>query len=173
MKRSFFILIILATGIAFADYSCNSDKKPEIIGLNQNIHHDDFEYSVTAFTTTPWIINDKDTIFAKGNFYLIHFKMINQALRVGHRWDNSIAYIVDEKGNKYENSYEYQKAVDKSQPFGFKEIYNTSHGSTDTTILVFELPADVREPYLKVKGDILMGDELDGARFKRMKIKLF
>jgi len=173
MKKSFLILIALAVSFALADISCNSDNNADIIGLNQNIHHDDFEYSVTAFTTTPEIITEKDTIFAKDIFYLVHFKVVNNALRVGHQWDNSIAYLIDENGNRYENIKENQYAINKSLPFGLKEIYNTPHGSVDTTILVFNLPADVREPYLMVRGGILMGDVFDAGRFRRMKVKLF
>jgi hypothetical protein len=173
MKKIFIVLIILAYSLALIVISCSSNNNPIIIGLNENIHHDDFEYSVTDFTTTHQIINGTDTISSDGLFYLIHFKVINKALRVYHKWDNSIAYIVDENGKRYENDIRSQKGLDKTQHFGFKEIYNTPHGSTDTTILVFDLPLDVREPYLMVKGEILMGDTFDGARFKRMKVKLF
>lgn len=173
MKKSFLRIKAITVFFAVACITCNSDNKSTIIGLNQNIHHDDFEYSVTAFTITPEIVNENDTIVSKGNFYLVHFKVENKALRVAHQWDNSIAYIVDENGIRYENKKEIQKAVDKNQNFGLKDLYYTPHGSTDSTILVFELPADSRKPYLMVKGEILMGDVFDRARFKKIKVKLF
>ena len=173
MNKSILILSVIAASFALNTVSCKSDNKAYIIGLNQNIHHDDFEYSVTAFKTTPKLETDRDTIFARGIFYLVHFKVVNNALRVGHQWNNSIAYMVDEKGTRYENIEETQVLINRYVPFGLKNIYNTPHGTADSTILVFDLPADAREPYLMVRGEILMGDAFNGARFKKMKVKLF
>jgi hypothetical protein len=173
MKKSFFSVVILTVGIGIASISCHSDKESKTIGLNQNIHHDDFEYSVTSYTKTPEIISGQDTIKARGIFYLVHFKVTNNALRVGHTWDNSIAYLIDANGDRYQNLPDKQKALNNSLPFGLNEIYNTPHGAADTTILVFELPADVIKPYLKVSGGTLMGDVFDAGRFRRMKVRLF
>jgi hypothetical protein len=153
--------------------SCSSHKGGEIIGLNQNIHHDDFEYVVTGFTTTHRIASDTDTIIASGIFYLVHFKVINKALQVNHQWNNSIGYIVDEKGDRYENNNDHQMILDKSLKFGWKEMYNTPHGKADTTILVFDLPVNITRPYLMVRGEILMGDVLDTGQFLKIKVRLF
>lgn len=173
MEISFLKVVLITISFGIASISCSSDKKGETIGLNQNIHHDDFEYSVTSFSKTPEIISVQDTIKASEIFYLVHFKVVNNALRVGHTWDNSIAYIIDENGNRYENLKDRQQVLNNSLPFGLKENYNTPHGSVDTTILVFELPADIMEPCLMVSGGTLMGDVFDGGRFRRVKIKLF
>jgi hypothetical protein len=173
MNKSILILTVVPISIALASVSCKSGEKANIIGLNQSIHHDDFDYSVTAFETTPKIETEKDTIIAKGMFYIVHFKVANNALRVGHRWDNSIAYMVDEKAKYYENIEEDQDVLNSNIPFGLKKFYNTPHGSSDSTILVFDIPSDSREPCLMVRGEILMGDAFDGARFRKMKVKLF
>jgi len=173
MKNRLLLLIYLVISFMLINISCKSGKKGDIIGLNKNIHHDDFEYSVTSFSTTPKIKTDKDTILANGIFYIIHFKVVNNAIRVGHQWDNSIAYLVDGKGNRYENINDNQIALNKSIPFNLKEEYNTPHGTADTTILVFDLPSDAREPYLMIRGGILMGDVFNAGRFRRMKVKLF
>lgn len=154
--------------------ACKSKNEGFIIGLNQNIHHDDFEYSVTSYkrsSSLPVISDNSGS--ANGNYYLVHFKVENRAMRVDHQWDNSIGYIVDEDGNRFENSREDQIALDKSLQFGWKEQYNTRYGTSDSTILVFKLPLTVAKPYLMVRGGILMGDVFDKARFRRMKVKLF
>jgi hypothetical protein len=173
MNKSIGIFQAVTLSIAIALVSCNSDKRSDIIVLNQNIHHDDFEYSVTAFTKTSEIIAEKDTLRTNDIFYLVHFKVVNEALRVGHKWDNTIAYLVDEKGTRYENIEEIQDALDRSLHFGLKHIYNTPHGSSDSTILVFNLPAGVKKPYLKVRGESLMGDVFDAAHFRKVKVALF
>ena len=46
-------------------------------------------------------------------------------------------------------------------------------GAVDTTVFVFDVPRDVREPYLKVGGEFLMGDLFDGHQYKRTRVKLF
>jgi hypothetical protein len=170
-KRHLFPCLVL--GLCLAAISCKSNNNQRVIGLNENIHHDDFEYSVTSFDTTHQIIGRKDTIFAKDIFYLVTFKVTNNALRVGHNWNNSIAYIIDENGNRYENIEEDQDELNESAPFGLMKYYNTPHGSTSSTILVFQIPENVKMPYLMVRGETLMGDVFDAGKFKKMKIKLF
>ena len=153
--------------------SCDSGNEENIIGLNEYIHHDDFEYSVTAFTRSKQIISVEDTLITKNIFYQVHFKVVNKALRVSHKWDNTIAVIVDENGNKYENNIEMQNALNKAFHFGFRDIYNTPNGTSDTTILVFEIPRDIYKPFLMVRGGTLMGDVFDGGKFRKIKIRLF
>lgn len=159
--------IFLTTLTAFIFISCSSDEKT--IGLKQNIHHDDFEYSVQSVERAEYIGSAK----ANGIFYIVTFQVQNDAKRVDHEWDNTIAYVVDEKGKEYENSYEQQKNLKQTKQFTLKEKYVTQSGSTETTILVFDLPKDAKETYLKVRGDFLMGDMLDGNQFKKTKVKLF
>jgi hypothetical protein len=117
--------------------------------------------------------NGADTLHARGMFYVVRFKVENRAMRVGHRWDNSIGYIVDERGNKYENISAVQQFFEKSKPFGLKELYNTHAGTADSTYLAFDLPFTVTKPWLKVRGEILMGDFFAGAKFKKARIRLF
>jgi hypothetical protein len=174
MNKSFYLNYILAVVIALSLLSCKSEKKDNIIGLNQRIHHDDFEYSVTSFLRTPSLVEFPEQITEPGsNYYLVRFKVENRALRVGHVWDNSIGYITDENGNKYENSKEDQILLDKALHFGWKEKYVTPAGTSDSTVLVFDIPPGVSKPYLMVRGGILMGDVFNGARFRKIRVKLF
>jgi hypothetical protein len=157
----------------FLLFSCNSDRTENVIGIGERIHHDDFEYSVSDYTVTKFLNNGTDTIRAQGTYYMVNFKVENRALRVGHKWDNSIAYIIDEKGNSYENNKDVQQFYGKVHPFGFNDFYDTMAGTADSTILVFDIPLNIKKPYLKFRGDILMGDVFDGGRFRRMKVKLY
>ena len=153
--------------------SCNSNKMEYVIGVGEKIHHDDFEYSVTDYIVTRFLKNGNDTLKAKGMFYLITFKVENKAMRVNHNWNNSVAYIIDGKGNVYENQKDVQQYFEKINSFGLKETYNTMAGRSDSTILAFDLPFSVTKPYLRVRGEILMGDVFDKARFRKMMVKLF
>jgi hypothetical protein len=153
--------------------SCSSDKSDITIGLNENIHHDDFEYSVTDYSLTKQIGKGQDTITTEGTFYLIHFKVINEAKRVNHSWNNSIAYIIDGEGNIYENNINAQIKLNEVSPFGWNEKYITPFQSVDTSILVFNLPDNVKNPCLMVRGETLMGDFFNRNKFKKMKVRLF
>ena len=153
--------------------ACNRDKREFVIGLNERIHHDDFEYSVSNYLVSRFLKNGPDTLRAQGVFYLVTFRIDNLAMRVDHKWDNSIAFIVDEKGRIFENKTDVQQFYEKSNSFGLRESYITPAGKSDSTILAFDLPFDVTKPYLKVRGEILMGDMFDGARFRKMRIRLY
>src|SRR5262249_53046602 len=147
--------------------SCSSNEK--VIGLGENIHHDDFEYSVQHMERTGEIGN----LRTRGTFLVVTFQVENRAGRVNHHWSNDIAYIVDAAGARYENSIEAQKELDRIMPFGYKPEYVTPAGNTETTMLVFNVPTSLMEPFLKVRGYQLMGDVFDWNQYRRTRVKLF
>lgn len=155
--------------------SCSRKEASEeiIIGMNEGIHHDDFEYVVTHYQVQKKIGDGDKTLVAKGNFYIITFKTINNAMRVKHEWDNSVAYLVDESGNRYENDSTAQIILDNLDAFGWRDHYVTEHQTVQSTKFVFDLPESVKQPFLMVRGSTLMGDFLDGGKFEKTKVKLF
>ncbi len=156
----FCLLLILALSI-----SCKNDSENLELGLNESIQHDDFEYLVTDFEILP--------IDEYTKRYRVKFKVINNAEVVEHTWNNSIAYVVDSKGNIYNNNKDLQIKLNDREPFGWEKEYHTHPKSEETTTLIFELPIKVTKPYLKVTGKFLMGDVLDLNQYKKMKIRLF
>ena len=166
MKSS---VISIALLMAFGS-GCN--RSDHVIGLNENIHHDDFNYRVTAVEKRKSIAADSVRMIAHGTFYIVTFEVENDAMRVGHIWDNQIAYVVSEKGDQYENNVAAQRLLNLREPFEWHSTYNTGHGSTEHTLLVFDVPGNPSELYLKVHGETLMGDVFNLNRFKRIKIKL-
>lgn len=163
-------LILVITGLLFA--ACSSDDEI-VIGLNQPIHHDDFEYVVSDYKIEKEIGDEGVTLLSEGKFYIVSFKTINNAKRVSHEWDNSVAFLTDESGNVYENNVEAQQLLDRVGPFGWQEKYVTGSQTEQTTRFVFDLPESATKPFLKVRGYTLMGDFFDGNKFKRTKVKLF
>jgi hypothetical protein len=128
---------------------------------------------VTGFKVSKFQENGSDTT-RTGNFYcLVRFRVENKALRVSHKWNNSIGYIIDETGRIYENNPSLQQLLEKSQPFGYRDSYVTPAGSADSTCLAFELPSQVKRLFFKVRGEILMGDIFDRVRFRRMMVRLY
>ena len=133
------------------------------------IHHDDFEYSVQHVNRTDRI----GDLEAGGTFYIVTFQVENRARRVDHRWSNDIAYVVDGSGRGYEEDNAAQRALEAVWPFSYKDRYVTPAGVVEKTMLVFDLPKDVKEPYLKVRGAFLMGDLFDANQYQRTRVKLF
>jgi hypothetical protein len=167
MRKTFIIPALLLL------MSCTSNKTPLVTGVGERIHHDDFEYTVTNYMITQILKNGTDTLKAQGMFYLVKFRVENRAMRVGHDWDNSIGFIIDGKGGKYENIPQVQRFFEKSHPFGYREKYNTPAGDSDSTFLAFDLPLTVTRPFLMVRGETLMGDMFDRGKFRRVAIRLF
>lgn len=153
--------------------SCSQGKKEYVIGIGERIHHGNFEYSASDIIITRFLKNGRDTLYAEGMFYLVKFKVENNSKRTGHEWDNSIAYIIDDRSGSFQNMPDVQKFYEKSKPFGLKERYITAPGTADSTYLAFDLPFSVTIPFLKVKGKFLMRDVFDGALFRRVRVKLY
>jgi hypothetical protein len=147
--------------------SCSAEEK--VIGLRQNIHHDDFEYSVQSVEQTDTI----GKLHARGIFYLVTFQVESRAKRVDHRWTNDIAYVQEETGIRHGNDVEAQQELNRVRPFGLKDEYVTPAGSIETTVLVFDLPTNAAAPCLQVRGSVLMGDVFDGGQYRKVKVRLF
>jgi hypothetical protein len=165
MLKYFFILSVIFF------ISCSAKEKE--IGLNEEIRHDDFFYSVPSYFTMDSIFDGSTVFKPKGKYYIIKFKVDNRAKQVDHAWNNTIAYVTDEGGNTYENSVELQKTLNRIEPFRFKELHETKPGETEVTFFVFDIPESAKKPYLMLRGEILMGDFLDGNQFKKTKVRLF
>ena len=139
------------------------------LGVGDKVQHDDFFYTVEKVSTSNTIGDKKAT----GMFYIVTFKVQNDAKKVDHEWKNDVAYVIDENGKVYENNTEMQKILNLMTSFGFKNSYITKAGTSETTQFIFDIPLTVKQPYLKYKGDFLMGDMFDGNQFKNSRIKLF
>lgn len=168
MKRLFIIAIIIMSVI-----SCKRSTDFYVLNVGQKIHHDDFEYSVSNYMVTNYLRYGRDTLHASGMYYLVKFRVDNNAKRVSHEWNNNIGYIIDGAGNKFENIPAVQQFFQKSHKFDLREHYITPAGSSDSTFLAFDIPLNVTRPCLMVRGETLMGDALDRGKFRRMMIKLF
>jgi hypothetical protein len=161
--------LTFAAGILCCVIISSCSAKEKVIGLQQNIHHDDFDYSVLSVEKAEQI----ESLRAHGVFYVVAFQVENHAKRVDHRWGNDIAYLIDDTGTKHYSDATAQVELNRAKPFGYKQAYDTPAGVTETTTLVFDLPKDTKQPYLRVTGFLLMGDVFDGNQFKKTRVKLF
>ena len=89
--------------------SCSSKEK--VLGLGENIHHDDFEYSVQRVEKAAQI----GTLRTQGTFLIVTFQVENRARRVDHRWSNDIA-STGHPASYIAGKYAAWKAVDPDMP---------------------------------------------------------
>ena len=162
--------IVVCAGAGLIVASCSGER---VIDVNQRIHHDDFEYTVTAYAVTDTIGSGATRTGAAGKFYVVSFRVENRAKRAGHTWDNSIAYLVDEQGRSYDNLAEVQSLLTMGERFTSAPRHMTPAGETESKKLVFDIPVSVKQPYLKVRGELLIGDLFDGKAFEKTKVRLF
>jgi hypothetical protein len=165
ISRTIFLTLIAA--IILLVSSCSNE--PKTVNIGDKVQHDDFFYSVQKVMKTPDFVGKKSS----GTFYVVMFKVQNDAKRVEHPWDRNVVYLVDENGKEYESNIELEKEFSRINYEQFKDKYVTAAGSSDSTVLVFDIPNTVKEPYIKFRGDFLMGDMFDGNQFKNSRVKLF
>jgi hypothetical protein len=159
-----------AAGLSFmvAGMTGCRDDDP-ILQPGESIRHDDFLYTVLGAQSVARI-GDR---VARGQFLVVHFEVTNRAGRVAHAWSNAIAYLVDGQGRHYENDSALQQALDRMRPFGWSDRYLTRAETSQTTMLVFEVPPEAPRPLdIMVRGELLMGDVLDGVRFRRARVRV-
>jgi len=158
-----------AAGLSFLVDGLTGCGGDAVVPVGASIRHDDFLY--TVLTAQPvGRIGDK---VASGQFLVVYFEVANQAARVAHSWSNAIAYLVDASGRLYENDVTLQQALDQSGPFRWAAEYVTPPGTSEATMLVFDMPVDAPRPVdLMVRGELLMGDILDGVRFRRTRVRM-
>lgn len=140
-----------------------------ILEVGESIRHDDFRYTVLAAR----LIHRIGARQARGQYLVVHFEVANRAGRVSHAWSNGIAYLVDARGRRYENDVTMQQALDEQVSFGWAPAYLTPAETSDSTMLVFDVPPEAQKPLdLMVRGELLLGDVLDGVRFRRTRVRL-
>jgi hypothetical protein len=159
-----------AAGVSFlvAGLTGCRDDDP-ILGVGEPIRHDDFSYTVLGARPLPRIGARQ----ARGQYLVVHFEVANRAGRVSHAWSNGIAYLVDARGHRYENDVALQQALDQQAAFGWAPGYLTRAETSEATMLVFDVPPEAVRPLdIMVRGELLLGDVLDGVRFRRTRVRL-
>ena len=146
--------------------ACSGDEKT--FGIKEKVRHNNFIYSVEEVMKTPEFVGTK----ANGTFYVIMFKVINEDKSLSHEWNNNSAYIEDENGREYGNVTELKKEFCRINYEKYTDNYVTAAGKTDSTVLVFELPAEVKQPFLKFRADFRIGDLFEGNSLANSRIKL-
>lgn len=159
-----------AAGLSFmvaGSTGCRDDDS--ILHVGESIRPDDFLHTVLAAHLVPRI-GDRA---AHGQYLVVHFEVANRAGRVAHAWSNAIAYLVDAHGRRYENDATLQQALDRLRPSGGLPGTSPKRRRRRRRCSSFDVPADAPRPLdIMVRGELLMGDVLDGVRFRRARVRV-
>lgn len=147
-------------------------KREMIVGLNQEIRFDDFAFSALGSRKAGTLGAADGQKSAEGLYYVITIKVANHAKRVDFQFDPSTAVLVDRAGKEYHVSARGQAALDstRSQKDACAEALPA--GASCITEIVFDVPADITNPHLKMSFGGKVGEFLDTIFYGKRKIAL-
>ena len=161
-----FVVLIVIAAIAGSGKSGNqssnsgsntaSNGKSEsetVHGLNEVVQDGDLAFTVTDVTTAKSLGNSYTQKNAQGMFYVVTLKIENKGNKTA-TFDSSMAKVTDDKSREFERSIEGQTAKGLAQGNVDLFLQQIQPSLSVTGDLVFDLPADVGNPMLLVKGSL-------------------
>lgn len=140
-----------------------SEQKPVPVEakIGDTVVDSDMAFTVLDVKTAKSLGNQFTRRESQGTFYVVTVKIANQAKET-KTIDSSMFQIKDSQGRKFDRSIDGQGAVGMSQ--GKIDIFlqQVQPSLSVTGDLVFDLPADISNPKLIVKGSIFgSGKEIE------------
>jgi hypothetical protein len=134
--------------------TATNEKQAETVkeyGLNEVVQDGDLAFTVTNVTTAKSLGNSYTLKNAQGMFYVVTLKLENKGNKTA-TFDSSMAKVTDEQGREFERSIEGQTAKGMAQGNVDLFLQQIQPSLSVTGDVVFDLPADVKNPVLVVKG---------------------
>lgn len=141
-----------------------SEKKQDAVkqyGLNEPVQDGTMVFTVTNVTTAKTLGNSYTQKNAQGTFYVVTLKIENKGNKTT-TFDSSMGKITDDKGREFERSTEGQTAKGLAQGNVDLFLQQIQPSLSVTGDMVFDLPPDVQNPMLVVKGSLFS----NGAKIK-------
>ena len=104
-------------------------------------------------TTAKTLGNSFTQKNAQGTFYVVTLKIENKGNKTA-TFDSSMGKVTDDKGREFERSIEGQTAKGMAQGNVDLFLQQIQPSLSVTGDLVFDLPSDVSNPMLLVKGSL-------------------
>ena len=130
-------------------------------GLNEQVQDGDLAFTVTNVTTAKTLGNSFTQKNAQGTFYVVTLKIENKGNKTT-TFDSSMGKVTDDKGREFERSIEGQTAKGMAQGNVDLFLQQIQPSLSVTGDLVFDLPSDIQNPMLVVKGSLFS----NGAKIK-------
>lgn len=139
------------------------DKKAEVktFGINEEVVDKDLAFTVTSVSKKQSLGSSYSKKTAQGIYYVITVKITNKGDSTT-TFDSSMAKITDSQNRQFDHSTDGQIALGMSQGKVDLFLQQVQPGLSYTGDLVFDVPTDIVEPYLVVKGSYFSS----GAKIK-------
>lgn len=141
--------------------SNNQSNEQKTYGLNEVVQDGDLAFTVTGVETAKTLGNQFTKKDAQGTFYIVTLKIENKGNKTA-TFDSSMAKVTDDQGREFERSIEGQTAKGMAQGNVDLFLQQIQPSLSVTGDLVFDLPADMQNPMLVVKGSMFA----KGAKIK-------
>lgn len=133
--------------------SNKQDNSQKVYGLNEAVQDGDLAFTVTDVTTAKTLGNSFTQKNAQGTFYVVTVKIENKGNKTA-TFDSSMGKVTDDKGREFERSIEGQTAKGMAQGNVDLFLQQIQPSLSVTGDLVFDLPSDISNPMLLVKGSL-------------------
>lgn len=133
--------------------SNKQDNSQKVYGLNEAVQDGDLAFTVTDVTTAKTLGNSFTQKNAQGTFYVVTLKIENKGNKTA-TFDSSMGKVIDDKGREFERSIEGQTAKGLAQGNVDLFLQQIQPSLSVTGDLVFDLPSDISNPMLLVKGSL-------------------
>lgn len=133
--------------------SNKQDNSQKVYGLNEAVQDGDLAFTVTDVTTAKTLGNSFTQKNAQGTFYVVTLKIENKGNKTA-TFDSSMGKVTDDKGREFERSIEGQTAKGLAQGNVDLFLQQIQPSLSVTGDLVFDLPSDISNPMLLVKGSL-------------------
>jgi hypothetical protein len=137
-------------------------------GMNMPIQYDDFAFSVLDSRQVP----DAPGVGPGLIELVVTLKINNRARRVSFSFQDDWAVLCDKDGVEYHVSQRLQRAFEAEHGRGNPTARPLPAGTAVTKELVFEVPAALRSPRLKIKMGGPVGEVLETVLFGRKTFQL-
>jgi hypothetical protein len=122
-------------------------------GLNEVVQDGDLAFTVTNVETAKSLGNSYTQKNSQGTFYVVTLKIENKGNKTA-TFDSSMAKVTDDQGREFERSIEGQTAKGMAQGNVDLFLQQVQPSLSVTGDLVFDLPSDISNPMLLVKGSL-------------------
>ncbi len=141
--------------------SSNQSSDVKTYGLNEPVQDDSLAFTVTGVEKAKTLGNQYTARTPQGIFYVVTLKIENKGNKTV-TFDSSMAKVTDSQGREFERSIEGQTAKGLSQGKVDLFLQQVQPSLSATGDLVFDLPAEIQDPTLVVKGTLFS----KGAKIK-------
>lgn len=125
----------------------------QIAKVGDTVIDSDLAFTVTGVTTAKSLGNQYTKSDAQGTFYIITLKVENKSKET-KTIDSSMLKVTDSQKRQFERSIEGQTAKGLAQGKVDMFLQQVQPSLSVTGDIVFDLPTDIQDPKLIVKGNV-------------------